>query len=119
MDKKYSKEVTKRFLEASEAIMAEKKLTRTKFAASVDITSSNLTRMNTVPGNNVTLESLCEIIHTYGISPVWIMTGYGDKYADPAKIAAREILKSRIVGMELVVDDIKQALKILKKSARG
>jgi len=118
LDKTYTKEVTKRFLEASDVIMADRHLTKMEFAPTIDITSGNLVRMRTSPGNNVSLESLCEMIHRYGISPVWLLTGHGDKYADPAKLAAKEMLKSRIVGMELAVDDIKQALKILKKTAR-
>lgn len=118
MDKTYTREVTKRFLEASDIIMSEKKLTQTEFTESVDLTSSNLVRMRTRVDNNVSIESICEMIDRYGISPVWLITGHGDKFANSSKIAAKEMLKSRIVGMELAVDDIKQALKALKKTAR-
>ncbi|HEY8690565.1 MAG TPA: hypothetical protein VIM07_15115 [Chitinophagaceae bacterium] len=119
MDNVYTKEVTKRFLEASETIMADKRLSQSAYAKSIGTTPANFARMKANPGeNNVSIERLCEMIHQYGISPIWSITGHGDKYADPVKVAAKEILKSRIIGMELVVDDIKQALKILKKSAK-
>lgn len=110
--------MTKRFLEASDIIMSEKQLTQFQYASTVDIASSNLVRMRNSQDNNVSLESICEMVHRYGISSSWLITGKGDKYADPAKVAAQGIVKSRIVGMELAVDEIKQALKILKKSSR-
>lgn len=118
MNKVYTRQVTERFLEASDKIIADKQLKQHEYAASVDVTSSNLIRMRNNPDNNVSLESICEMINQYGISPIWILTAAGGMFADSEKAVATNIISARIPAMEKAITEMQKAIKVIKKGIK-
>jgi len=81
IDKKYySKQISERFLEAKNEIIAEEKISNYKFGESVGLDSSNILRLEKTPEvNTVPLEALAKLVLIYNYSADWLIKGYGPK----------------------------------------
>lgn len=82
MKRTYTRDVTNRFLDASEKIIAELGLSEKDYFESVHIEENELIDMRADPTVNITMESLSEIINSYNVSPLWILRGIGEEFVD-------------------------------------
>ncbi len=74
-NRKYTIEITDRFIEEARRIIALNQVTKIEFSKSVGIPSSNLSRMETFKGFHVTLEQ-CVLLHRkYGTNLEWLILG--------------------------------------------
>jgi hypothetical protein len=122
-DKKFfSSEITQRFLFAMDRILGNRangKVTAQAFGEIVGIKSSNILRLRDNIGENfVTVEAIGRICHHYKISPLWLITGGGNMYADEHLYNAYQALEIRMNELEDSVRQIEVSLNLKPKRAK-
>jgi DNA-binding Xre family transcriptional regulator len=99
-DKKYwSNQISTRFLEAVDAILASHpdKLTASELGELISISSSNINRIRTTDGNYATLEAIGVLCDRFTISAHWLITGRGDKYANDDVRASQQLYNGALL----------------------
>jgi len=105
--KKYSKEITARFLKEMDRILADRsagKVTADKFGEVVGISSSNLSRLRLLPDQHfVTVEAIGRLCHHYKVSPAVLITGEvpGSNHSLEQRVAVLEKQMQEITSKRL------------------
>jgi len=111
-DKKhFSRQITKRFLIARNQIVGPKsagKVTAKDFGDVIGIEASNLHRIIKNPEKNfVTVEAIGRMIHHYGVSGEWLLSGKGE----PDKVNNFE---GRLLELEKTASELKPMIPKIK-----
>lgn len=120
--KRYTIEVNQRFLEAMEAILAQKVNgieTALAFGKEIGITSSNLNRLrHSAGGNTVSLEAIGRLIRTFKVSALWLMTGKGDMFNNDITVLHQSDLDRKLKALKSMISDLNKTVDAMQ-SRRG
>jgi len=110
----FSIEITKRFLEAIDYVIANNEITAYEISATVGMSAGNLSRLRTSDGkHNVTIEAIGLLCEHYKISPYWLVTGKSKMDHDDEMFSTKTSLKKSFAELKNLFKDLEGSFRKL------